>query len=286
MKIKEAEIYNLVIERGVNSLINVCSDQKDKDVLLKTITFLNLIKKFLSSRLPLTIWRYGGCTVKVKFLKDSYSFYLPKGYDFNIYLNPYFHEYEVTQFVFRSLSLGDIFFDVGAHGGLFTIIAGKKVGRIGKVLSFEPNPLNLNFLRLNIKLNGLNNVTVIPKAVSHKSGKIKLFYMDHETALTSARRIGESVVETEAITIDEVAKQLDFIKIIKIDTEGNDWKVLKGALETLRKTCYAIVEQNTFNVRQLLYNLGFELSTLKPSGYLLATNKLLTGSIDRTWRVC
>jgi len=277
MKIQGAEIYDLVIGRGVNSLINVCSDRKDKDVLLKSVTFLNLIKKGISSKLPLTIWRFGGCTIKAKFLSDSFSFYLPKGYDFNIYLNPYFHEYEVTQFVFRSLSLGDIFFDVGAHGGLFTIIAGKKVGKTGKVLSFEPNPLNLNFLRLNIKLNGLNNVTVIPKAASHKSGKMKLFYSAHETALTSVERMGGSMIETEATTIDEVAKRLDFIKIIKIDAEGNDWKVLKGALETLRKTCYAIVEQNTFNVRELLSNLGFQLSTLRPSGYLLATNKLLTG---------
>jgi FkbM family methyltransferase len=276
MKIQGAGFYDLVIGRGVNSLINVCSDQKGKDVLLKSVTFLNLIKKGISSKLPLTIWRFGGCTIKAKFLADSYSFYLPKGYDFNIYLNPYFHEYEVTQFVFNSLSLGDIFFDVGAHGGLFTIIAGKKVGKTGKVSSFEPNPLNLKFLRLNIKLNGLNNVNVIPKAASHKSGKIKLYYSAHETALTSVERMGESMIETEATTIDEVAERLDFIKIIKIDTEGNDLKVLKGALETLRKTCHAIVEQNTFNVRELLSNLGFQLSTLRPSGYLLATNKLLT----------
>jgi len=276
MKIKGAEIHDLVIGRGVNSLINVCSDRKDKDVLLKSITFLNLIKKSLSSRLPLTIWGFDGCTIKAKFLTDSYNFYLPKGYDFNIYLNPYFHEYEVAQFVFRSLSLGDIFFDVGAHGGLFTIIAGKKVGKTGKVLSFEPNPLNLNFLRLNIRLNGLNNVTVIPKAADHKSGKMKLFYSKRETALTSVERMGQSMIETEATTIDEVAKKLDFIKIIKIDTEGNDWKVLKGALETLRKTCCVIVEQNTSEVRELLLIVGFQLSVLKPSGYLLATNKSLS----------
>lgn len=271
---KRNGFYKFDVQRAINSLVNVRIDQKEKDFLLKFVTCLNLIKKFVSSKLPLTVWKFGDCTIKVRFLGESYYFYLPTGYDFNIFLNPYFHEYDITQLIFRSLSLGDTFLDVGAHGGLYTIIASMKVKENGKVLSFEPNPLNLNFLRLNIKLNGLNNINVIPKAVGDKSGKIRLFYSTHETALTSAKGMGKNMIEVVVTTIDEAAGKLDFVKIMKVDTEGYDWNVLKGALKTLRKVRFVIVEQNTSNIRELLSNIGFQLSTLRPSGYLCATNDM------------
>jgi FkbM family methyltransferase len=223
----------------------------------------------------LTVWAFRDCIAKSDFNGQRCSFYLARGYDFNIYLNPYFHEYDVTQFVFSHLSPNQVFLDVGAHGGLYTLLAGKRIGSEGKVLSFEPNPLNLIFLKLNIKLNALNNVTVIPKAVSNRPCKMALFYSMHRTALTSALIQEEKSVEAEATTIDDALRPFDlkFIKIIKVDTEGYDLNVLEGASSTLDKTHYVIVEQNTSEARQLLLNQDFQLSTLNPSGYLLATNK-------------
>jgi FkbM family methyltransferase len=241
---------------------------------LKSVTFLNLTKKSVSRKIPLTVWKYGDCTVKVRFLGGSYYFFLPTGYDFNVFLNPYFHEYEITQLIFRSLSPGDAFLDVGAHGGLYTIIAGMKVKETGKVLCFEPNPLNLIFLRLNIKLNGLNNVNVIPKAVGDKSGRMRLYYPTHRTALTSANGMGENMIEVGVTTIDEVAEKLDFVKVMKVDTQGYDWNVLKGASKTLRKVRFVIVQRNASSIRKLLLNAGFQLSILRPSGNLFAANKL------------
>jgi len=266
-----------LVSRGLKSIVNVYIDQKCLDLLYKFITFVNLIKKFVSGRLPLTVWTFRDCVAEVNFNGLRYNFYLRSGCDFNIFLNPYFHEYDVTQFVFSSLLPGDVFLDVGAHGGLYTLIAAKKVGFKGKVISFEPNPLNLFFLKLNIKLNALNNVIVIPKAVSNASGNIELFYSEYKTAFTSALVKQEKRFFAESTTIDDVATifNLTSIKIIKIDTEGYDLNVLKGALNTLNKIRYVIVEQNTSNVRQLLSNVGFELSTLNPSGYLLAVNKNL-----------
>jgi len=272
MALISKDFFGDSVKRAVGSLMKVTADGIGNDLLLKSVTFLNLVKKAVCSKMPLTVWRYGDCGIKVTFFGEIYNFYLPNGYDFNIFLNPYFHEYDITRLVFNSLSEGDVFLDIGAHGGLYTIMCGKAVGITGRVLSFEPNPLNLHFLRLNIKLNGLNNVIVIPKAVGDKKGKIRLFYSQSETALTSADRNGKNIIETQVTTIDEVAKMLDFVRVMKIDTEGYDYNVLRGALKTLRKTYCVIVEQNTFDVRKLLVNCGFHLSTLNPSGYLLGTN--------------
>jgi FkbM family methyltransferase len=113
-------------------------------------------------------------------------------------------------------------------------------------------------------------VYLISKAAGDESGKIRLFYSAHETALTSSKKTGGESFESEVTTVDEAAAELSLVKIMKIDTEGNDLNVLIGAVKTLQKTCFVIVEQNTSSVRKLLSDAGFQLSNLKPSGYLLA----------------
>ena len=255
-------------------MVNVHADRTVKDFLFKSTTFFNLIKKFASSRLPLTIWNFNDCTIAVDFLGDKYLFCIPRGYDFNIFLNPYFHEYDITQMVFHALSPGDVFVDVGAHGGLYTVIAGLRVKGTGKVLSLEPNPVNLIFLKSNIELNNLNNVSLIPKAADDKFGRIQLFYSTHNTALTSANKTDGKMIEVETTTIDKATEAFPFVKIIKIDTEGHDLTVLKGALRTLEKAHFVIIEQNSSDIRKLLSGIGFALSTLKPSGYLLGKNQI------------
>jgi len=247
--------------------------------LLKSVTFINLIKKVTSNKPTLTSWNFCGCYTHTSFFGECYSFYLPDCLDFNIYLNPYFHEYDITQFVFKVLSDGDIFVDVGAHGGLYTVLAAKRVGNGGKVFSFEPNPLNVKFLKLNVHLNNLENVEIIPMAVNNKEGRLKLFCSTNETALTSTSPLNfkdanQRIIQVDTTSLDELIKKVDFVKILKIDTEGNDYNVLESAKGLLNKTFYIIVEQNSLSVRRLL-SKSFWLSTLEPSGYLLATNKLL-----------
>jgi FkbM family methyltransferase len=254
------------------SIANVHADQMLKDFLFKSTTLFNLTKKLVSSRLPLTNWGFNDCTITVDFLCDKYLFYIPKGYDFNIFLNPYFHEYDITQLVHNTLATGDVFVDVGAHGGLYTVIAALRVGETGKVLSLEPNPANLSFLRSNIKLNKLNNVSLIPEAADDKIGRIQLFYSSHDTALTSASKTDGKMIEVDTTTIDETAEEFPYVKIIKIDTEGHDLIVLKGGLKTLKKVHFVIIEQNSSEIRNMLSDRGFILSTLKPSGYLLGKN--------------
>jgi FkbM family methyltransferase len=265
-----------IIARTLFSLTKVTANETNKDILLKFVTFLNLVKKSVGDSPRLTSWKFGDCIIEANFKGNVYQFILPNSFDFNIYLNPYFHEYEVTQFVSTHLHYGEIFLDVGAHGGLYTIIASSKVGERGVVVSFEPNPLNTHFLKKNIMLNHLKNILVVPKAVSCISGKIPLFYASQETALTTVESASAKyVIEAEAVTLDEHTFKMDRIKIIKIDTEGNDFNVLKGASETLKKTSYLVIEQNTHSVRNLLSN-NFHLTTFQPSGYLLAVNKSIS----------
>ena len=239
-------MINYLLSRASSSLIKLHANRKDLDFLLKLITLLNLVKKAITPGSPqkLFIWPFKHCIVTCDFHGLKYKYCIAKGYDFNIYLNPYFHEYDVTQFVYHHLTKHDVFLDVGAHGGLYTLLAGKKVGPQGKVLSFEPNPINLIFLQLNVILNELNNVIIIPKAVSDENSKVILHYSSRMTALTSSFTKAERIIEVETTTIDDTVTSFGFdsIKIMKIDTEGMNFKVLKGALNTLTKTHYVITE--------------------------------------------
>jgi len=266
-----------ITSRALKALANVYVDDKSLDVMLKFITIWNLLKKMF--KIPLTVWPFRDCVARCNFESNEYDFLLANGFDFNIYLNPFFHEYDITRFVSLSLNEGDVFMDVGAHAGLYTLIASSKVGLQGKVLSFEPNPLNFFFLKQNVELNRLNNVLLIPKAVSEKPGKLRLYYSPHNTALSSALDMEgrEKKIDVESIRIDDAASEygLNLVKIVKVDTEGCDLNVLKCSTITLSRTLHVIVEQNTSNVRKFLSDHGFQLSTFNPSGYLLGTNKNL-----------
>jgi FkbM family methyltransferase len=277
IKVKTYSNLKFQTWRVTGSLFSCVSSRYD--VLFKTTTLVNLAKKGINAIMSKPItgnplhWLFNDTIVKVDFRGLTYYFQCPKGYDFNVYLNPYYHEYDVASFVFGILQEGDVIIDVGAHGGLYTLLSGKIVGSEGRVIAIEPNSDNLKFLRQNVRLNQLNNINVISKAASDEKLKINLYYETKKTALTSAVTGGSKTVEVETMLIDEVTEKHDSIKLLKIDTEGYDLKVLKGAQCTLQKTYYLVIEQNTAPVKALLSKLGFSLRSLFPSGYLIATNK-------------
>ena len=78
-----------------------------------------------------------------------------------------------------------------------------------------------------------------------------LFYNKNNTALTSVNMEREKMITIETTAIDDIdiLSNFDIIKIKKVDTEGHDLISLKGALNTLNKTQYGIVDQNVYAIR-------------------------------------
>ncbi len=150
-------------------------------------------------------------------------------------------EKDQTRFMTRTLKLGQTFFDLGANGGYYTILGARLVGTSGLVFSFEPALDNLGHLQKNVSLNGLTQVRIIPAACSD-SLAISLFETGANSAL--GRLSGEAtggkykkqrgfhVVPT--VTVDAVVKQTGVTPdVMKIDVEGAELAVLKGARRTL-----------------------------------------------------
>lgn len=128
----------------------------------------------------------------------------------------------------------DVFVDIGAHAGYYTLIG----ARLAKeVIAFEPNPSNYKFLRFNIFLNRLRNVTAVSAAVSNFNGHAKLCVPKQggrsQTNLSTLVCEGKDAVDVHVVMLDTFLEHLTHPSVIKIDVEGAELDVIKGALQLL-----------------------------------------------------
>jgi FkbM family methyltransferase len=150
------------------------------------------------------------------------------------------HENEVMEH-FKPNS-GEIVVDVGAHIGLYSLIAAKKVGASGKVIAIEPDPENFRILRKNIVLNQSMNIDALECAAYSAKERLKLFLPELEqgrtifnTVMQERGKTSVNFLEVEANTLDNIleSKNIKEVNWIKIDVEGAELEVLKGASKTL-----------------------------------------------------
>ena len=140
---------------------------------------------------------------------------------------------------------GDIVLDIGAYVGMFTVKASLSVGEHGKVVAIEPSPENYAMLTGNCL--GLDNVTLVQKAIMSTNGKGKLYY-SKSAAANSLVVKWKHYIKVETITLDDLMDELGLEKVdfIKLDAEGEELDVLKGATKTLsRGTRLAIAAYHT-----------------------------------------
>jgi FkbM family methyltransferase len=136
---------------------------------------------------------------------------------------------------------GDVVIDIGAAFGLYTILSSKRVGSNGKVIAIEAHPSCFEMLNRNIKLNGLTNVIPLNNAVHSRKMKVKLY--SNYTIMServSKDKANEKFIQVNANTLDNLLQQNEIshadINWIKIDVEGAEFEVLKGATSILSKS--------------------------------------------------
>ncbi|MBI4244747.1 MAG: FkbM family methyltransferase [Planctomycetes bacterium] len=143
----------------------------------------------------------------------------------------------------KYLKPGDIFVDIGAYDGLYTLFASKSV-KNGAVYSFEPNAGAFRVLKNNIISNRCRNVTLINKAVADKMLQVN-FFIDTKEARVSSLFPDASITHTHSREISVASVSLDdyFLKInpvknvdfVKIDAEGSEMLILNGMLNVIEK---------------------------------------------------
>lgn len=166
----------------------------------------------------------------------------------------------------REIPAGAVVYDVGANAGYFSLLAAVLVGSEGRVYAFEPLPRNVEFLNKHIQLNRLDNIAVIEAAVSDRSGEAA-FDLGASTAMGHLADTGEIAVRM--VSLDEMlqAGELEPPDYVKVDVEGAEYDVLRGARDLLRQY-HPILFLDTHQREAhrptiaLLKELGYEFSIL------------------------
>jgi FkbM family methyltransferase len=175
------------------------------------------VEKSKSPYLEYAAWKLG-----IDASEDFFSFIcvLMEIFHFNIYEK------------FYKIKKKDVVVDAGAFVGMFAAKAAKAVGRKGKVIAIEPEKENLEFLKRNIEENRLENIVVIGKGLWYEKGKKRLYlgYSSSASLVYPASRWMEVEVDTLDNLISELNLNVDFIKM---DVEGAELEVLKGAEKVL-----------------------------------------------------
>lgn len=151
-----------------------------------------------------------------------------------------------TEFAIEQARPGTVAIDVGANVGMFTVPLALAVGPSGRVLTIEPSPENVTRLERNLELNSLENVVVEPIAVGDKTGQLVLQLASdpgfHSTTEIAESRSVDEELTVRAETLDQVwlRAHAPAVSFIKVDTEGSEDAVLRGA-EQILQTCQPVL---------------------------------------------
>ena len=155
-------------------------------------------------------------------------------------------------FVSRYVRQGDTAFDIGANVGIFSVVLGSAVGKTGHVAAIEPVSENVARLKKNLEKNDLDNVSAIPLALGAVDGRMVL-HMASDAAYHSLgpvekafRADGEIFVAVRRL--DDVWTEMGcpVVSFAKIDVEGAEGDVLRGAVALLKACCpVLLIEANT-----------------------------------------
>lgn len=176
------------------------------------------------------------------------------------------YENDKQDFCAKVVMHGMTVFDLGANSGFYTLVMARLVGGKGRVVAFEPDSGNVSLLRRHVVLNKLTNVNIVQAAVSES------------TSLSGFSLAGGATGHLEnshcylvpTLCLDDALRgeSIPFPDVIKMDVEGAEVKVLRGAKELINKnSCIWIValhgEEAKRGCFEILGNAQYRLSDLQ-----------------------
>lgn len=166
-----------------------------------------------------------------------------------------------------------VFFDIGANIGFYSIVLAED---FMSVHAFEPNPEAIKRLKENSMLNSLT-ITANNIAVSDKEGVMYLYAKNKVDPTAHLKDVGsEDTVSVSVVSLDKYISQNKMNRkiVVKIDVEGQELKVLKGALENLRLKQFSIIQFESLNEEHFASICEF-VKPLNYSVYVASNSKLV-----------
>lgn len=160
------------------------------------------------------------------------------------------------EFVESFVRPGMTVLDIGAHHGYYTLLASQIVGSAGKVLAFEPSPRERKKLNLHLRLNRCKNVLIESCALGDADSAGQLFLASRtESGCNSLRRPDVSgapaPISVVVQRLDQVLlkQRIGSVDFVKLDVEGAELSVLKGATELLTKRPRPVILAEVQDIR-------------------------------------
>ena len=169
--------------------------------------------------------------------------------------------------------------DIGAQSGFYSLLLSRLIGPEGVVFAFEPLPANYRILEENVSLNNISNIEVIREAASDQSGEISFEFPHGDPSLVAGPILeGDSLgtFQVPSMSLDDFARQTGHhVQFIKMDVEGAETAVLRGAIQTLRtfhppmivELHYDSSQQGQHPAISLLQELGYQIEWLNEVDY-------------------
>jgi len=235
------------------------------------------------------IWKRG-LRVKTRlFNKDAFTTLLPSGTDILLHgMKSHDSEVRLTAFLMRSLSAGDVFVDVGAHYGYYSVLAARWVGTSGKVAAFEATPDSIKLLKANT--DQYPQVTVSGTAVSDRVGTVTFWTFagpadEWNSAISKEDHPGYEAIPLEipCVTLDLALAEmkLQHVDMVKIDVEGGEPAVVRGMQAILARDHPTIVIEYLFSgmpdnphdeAVAMLSRMGYGIYAIRADGTLAAVS--------------
>lgn len=167
--------------------------------------------------------------------------------------------------------------DVGAHAGLYTMIAARRARPGGRVVAFEPSSRERARLERHLRINRIDGVTIEPIALGARNGDVDLFIVNgSQTGCNSLRPVPGEQAVTQRVplrTLDDYAEEhhIERVDFVKMDIEGGERDALLGAEALLRRTRPALL-------------IEIEPARIEPWGYSPRDIFELVASWDYEWQ--
>lgn len=212
------------------------------------------------------------------FGKAKLRLYTATGSSMKVYA--YDAERDEVAWVYGFLRQGDVFIDIGAHIGYFTVAAADKVGHGGEVHAFEPTPATFVRLEENMAINGYGDrVRLNALALSDSEGSIQLNQHPHNEGYNTIGTVtaaGAIAIEVPMQRFDDYVATAGLggrIALIKIDVEGWELPALRGgsAVFAADDAPVIMLEFSVMNQRQAGFSADALYNQLRQWGYTLYT---------------
>ena len=190
----------------------------------------------------------------------------------NIYLG--LHEFEDMAFLLHVLREKDLFVDIGANIGSYTILASSVIK--ARTICFEPVPSTYSRLMANVRINNLEEGRVVPLNIALGDKKGELYFSSDQNCMNhvvaNKEKIEKKII-VNVSTLDQELKECPFL--IKIDVEGYETPALLGAKSILEnsKLCGVIMELNgsgdrygydELKILNMMFDYGFKAFSYNP----------------------